>query len=156
MQAIQVLVAALILYFSISDHAVNAQSVESTPRNSSSWSAVKSKDSRIIRISTIALRITIDDDEQPFRLENLDRRFDAKSLTKFLTGYMARSGRIEIVITSITKRNVDGEQEFNEFLERISRQQNAMIVFMPPPTGDDPDIELKNYAAEFESAPNRE
>ena len=156
MQAIHVLVAALILCFTISEHAVNAQSVDSTQKNASPSTAPKSDESRIIRISTGALNITIDDNKQPFRLENLDRRFDAKSLTKFLTGYMARSGRIEIVITSITKRNVDGEQEFNEFLERISRQQNAMIVFMPPPTGDDPDIELKNYAAEFESAPNRE
>lgn len=155
MQAIPVLVAALILCFTISEHAVNAQSVDSTQKNASPSTAPKSNESRIIRISTGALNITIDDNKQPFRLENLDRLFDAKSLIKFLTGYMARSGRIAIVVTSITKREVEGEREFNEFLERISKQPNTLIVYMPPPTGDDPDADLKKFAEELQSEPKR-
>jgi len=155
MQAIPVRAAALILCFTIAQRVVNAQSVDSTPKNASASNVPKSDESRIIRISTGALRITIDDNKQPFRLENLDRLFDAKSLIKFLTGYMERSGRIAIVVTSITKRDVEGEQEFNEFLERIAKQRNALIVYMPPPTGFDPDEDLKKFAAELQSDTKR-
>ena len=102
-----------------------------------------------------ALRVTIDDNKQPFRLENLDRQFDAKSLIKFLTGYMDRSGRISIVVSSLTKRDVEGEREFNEFLERIAKERKALIVYMPSPTGFDPDVELKKFAVEFQSDPKR-
>lgn len=155
MQAIPVLVSALILCITISGQAVNAQSVDSTPKDSNSSNVPGSDDSRIIRISTGALNITIDDTKQPFRLENLDRPFDAKSLIKFLTGYMERSGRIAIVVRSITKRDVEGEQEFNEFLERIAKQRNALIVYMPPPTGSDPDADLKKFAEGFQSDTKR-
>jgi hypothetical protein len=115
----------------------------------------KSEVSRIVRISVNALHITMDDDTHPFQLKNLDRRFDAKSLIKFLNGYMSRTGRIEIVVTSATKRKAEGEQEFNDFLERIAKHQNALVVYMPPPTGFDPDADLKKYAAEFQSYPSR-
>jgi hypothetical protein len=87
MRSIPVRAAALILCFTIAQHVVNAQSVDSTPKNTSPSNVPKSDESRIIRISTDALRITIDDNKQPLRLENLDRLFDAKSLIKFLTGY---------------------------------------------------------------------
>ena len=155
MQAIPVLVTALILCFTISEHAVNAQNVAPKQKDASPSTSPKSDDSRIIRISSGALHITIDDKKQPFRLENLDRLFDAKSMIKFLTGYMARSGRIAIVVTSITKRDVEGEREFNEFLERIAKQQNTLVVYMPPPTGFDPDEDLKKFAAELQSDTKR-
>ncbi len=155
MQAIPVLLAALILCITIFEQAVNAQSVDSKPKNSSLSNAPRSDYSRIIRISTGALNITIDDSKQPFRLENLDRPFDAKSLIKFLTGYMERSGRIEIDVRSITKRDVEGEREFNEFLERIAKQRNTLIVCMPLPTGFDPDADLKKFAAELQSDTKR-
>lgn len=155
MHAIPVLVAALILCFTISEHVVNAQSADSTTKNASPSNASKSDECRIIRISTGALRITIDDNKQPFRLDNLDRLFDAKSLIRFLNGYMARSGRIEIVVTSMTKRDVEGEREFNEFLERLSKQPNTLIVYMPPPAGFDPDADLKKFAEELQSDPKR-
>lgn len=155
MQAIPVLVSALILCFTISEHVVNAQNADSTPKDSSSSNVPRSDDSRIIRISTGALNITIDDTKQPFRLDNLDRLFDAKSLIRFLNGYMARTGRIAIVVTSMTKFDVEGEREFNEFLERISKQPNTLIVYMPPPTGDDPDADLKKFAEELQSDTKR-
>ena len=155
MQAIPVLVSALILCFTISEHVVNAQNADSTAKDSSSSNVPRSDDSRIIRISTGALNITIDDTKQPFRLDNLDRLFDAKSLIRFLNGYRARTGRIAIVVTSMTKRDVEGEREFNEFLERISKQPNTLIVYMPPPTGDDPDADLKKFAEELQSDTKR-
>lgn len=152
MKAIHVMVVGFILCCLFSEQVVTAQELAVPVTKVVPAPEGKSEEGRVIRIPIGALNITIDDGEQPFHLENLDRRFDGKSLTKFLAGYLAKSGGVAVVVTSVTKRQVEGEQEFNEFLERIAKQKNVLIVSMPPPTGDDPDTDLKNYAADLQDS----
>lgn len=103
----------------------------------------------VMRIPVGAIQILIDDHDQPFQIQNLDRRFDAPSLIKFLTGYASKARQMSIVVTSHTKRTVEGEKDLNSFLEQLGKTKSALVVYMPVPTGDDPDVELREFAKTF-------
>jgi hypothetical protein len=102
------------------------------------------------------LKIQVEDGEKPFQLENLDQRFDAKSLTDFLDAYVERLAAkgisVSILVANRTKRIVDGEQLINKCLKQLSETQAAIVVYLPVPTSLDPNEELRKFADEF--APN--
>ncbi len=96
------------------------------------------------------MNIDIDDEEKPFKLKNLNRRFSGTQLTEFLAGYISQTdGVISIVVHSSTKRNAEGEREVVELLTQRAEQGKVLVVYLPPPTGFDPDTALRKYAESF-------
>jgi hypothetical protein len=117
----------------------------------------------LLRLSTDTLWIRIDDENKPFLLKNLDQRFDAESLIEFLHAFVAHSSKRNkapnIVVESLTKRVVDGEDAFNDCLNKISAEHSVAVVILPVPTGIDPNAELRRFSEAFRqqktSAPDK-
>ena len=100
-----------------------------------------------------ALRIRIDDENKPFLLENLDRRFNADDLIAFMNGFLLeqpeRSEPPCIMIGSDTKRIVAGEEVVNERLRQLAAKHGVNVIILPAPTGRDPDSKLRKFAEQF-------
>jgi hypothetical protein len=106
--------------------------------------------SGILRLPLGTLHISIDDEDRPYKLENLDRRFEAAGLIQFLEAFSAKSkDPISVLVNSRTKRSVEGEEKLNEFLTQLNQKRKAVVVYLPPPTGDDPDHDLKQFEKDF-------
>lgn len=133
----------------LANQSIFAQNIAITQTPSNATPNAISQISGVIRIPLGALRIEIDDENQPFRLVNLDKRFDAESLARFLAAYVEKSRHVTIMVTSNTKRLVKGEEEFNRFLEKLGKGKKVLILHMPQPTGFDADAELREFAATF-------
>lgn len=143
------LLLAVIVGSLLATESIFAQNIAITQSPSGATPNVISQNSGVIRIPLGALRIEIDDENQPFRLVNLDKRFDDVSLARFLAAYVEKSRHVTIMVTSNTKRLVKGEEEFNTFLEQLGKGKKVLILHMPQPTGFDADAELSEFAATF-------
>lgn len=116
-----------------------------------------------LRLPSDTLWIRIDDEELPFVLTNLDQRFEAKPLIEFLRAFavqrLKNNESPTIVVESLTKRSVDDEDAFNDFLNEITTECNVAVVILPMPAGDDPNTELRRFFDEFKqlkpAGPNR-
>ena len=99
------------------------------------------------------LWISIDDEDKPFLLKNLDERFDAESMIGFLNAFVVDSASKNelpsIVVQSLTKRVVVGEDAFNECLNRLAAKHTVAVVFLPVPTGGDPNTKLRRFFKEL-------
>lgn len=107
----------------------------------------------VVHVPIDALRIRIDDEDKPFLLENLDRRFDADDLIAFMNGFLLNlPDRTEppcIMIGSDTKRIVAGEEVVNERLRQLADKHGVTVIILPAPTGRDPDSKLRKFAEQF-------
>ena len=146
---VSTVIFAAIVWSSFSMESVVSQNAAFNQTRLKAMSNVISESSGIVRIPLGALRIEIDDEDQPSRLDYLDKRFEAATLAKFVSAYVEKSRHVTMVVTSKTKRDVEGEQQFNAFLEQLGDDKKALILYMPPPTGFDPDAALRQFAATF-------
>ncbi len=107
----------------------------------------------LLRLPVDTLWISIDDEEKPFLLKNLDQRFEAESLTTFLQAYAVQCSKNKkspsFVVESLTKTVVVGEDTFNECLSKMTTEHNVSVVILPMPTGDDPNMEIRRFSDEF-------
>jgi len=103
----------------------------------------------IFHVPDNVLRIQIDDDDKPFLLKNLDRRFAADDLGSFLEDFARYSSRVKqspcILVESETKRVVTGEHVFEQHLKMLALEHGVNVIFMPSPTGRDPDADLRAF-----------
>ena len=129
---------------------------------SQAWTSAPSKRKGMtLRIPGNVIRIAIDDSEIPFHLSNLDQRFTADSLLKFIDGFVKsqpEEGELPcVLIESSTKRLVEGEDQFNRHLQQLATDNLLTLIYMPPPTGDDPNVDLRKFARSFEqSSPTKD
>ncbi|MEJ7591156.1 MAG: hypothetical protein WKF77_06375 [Planctomycetaceae bacterium] len=102
----------------------------------------------IFHVPDNVLRIQIDDDK-PFLLKNLDRRFAAENLGSFLEDFARYSSRVKqspcILVESETKRVVTDEELFNQHLQTLALEHGVNVIYMPSPTGRDPDADLRAF-----------
>lgn len=138
---------AFLLMFALTALSPN-RAFNQTPPNSSATSK-----GVILRLPSDALWISIDDNAKPFLLSNLDERFDSHSMIRFLEEYVDHCAKKKtlpsIIVSSQTKRVVDGEEAFDECLKRLASERFATVVFLPPPTGHDPNSDLRSFSKEF-------
>lgn len=121
------------------------------------WSSSPSKrKGETLHIPSNVIRIAIDESEKPFHLSNLDQRFTADALATFIDGFVrAQSERGElpcVLIESSTKRLVEGEDLLNRRFQQLVTENLLTLVYMPPPTGDDPNLDLREFAKSFKQA----
>ena len=102
----------------------------------------------IFHVLDNVLRIQIDD-EKPFLLKNLDRRFAAADPGLFLEDFARYSLRVKqspcILVESERKRVVTGEDVFEQHLQTLALEHGVNVIFMPEPTGRDPDADLRAF-----------
>jgi hypothetical protein len=105
-----------------------------------------------LHLPTDTVWISIDDEDKPFRLKYLNQNFDAESLIEFLHAYVSHCAKKnetpDIVVESLTKASVDGEDALNDCLNQIAVQHCVTVVYLPLPIGRIPDQFLK-FADEF-------
>ena len=122
-------------------------SVGSPPNSASTSKGV------ILRLPSDTLWISIDNEDKPFLLKNLDERFDAESMIGFLSAFVVHSAMKNelpnIVVESLTKRVVVGEDALNECLNRLATEHTVAVVVLPVPTGVDPNTELRTFSKEL-------
>ena len=79
----------------------------------------------LLRLASDTLWISIDDEDKPFLLKNLDQRFEAESLIGFLRAFLVHCSKKNeapnIVVESLTKRVVDGDDVFDSPLREWQR-----------------------------------
>jgi hypothetical protein len=117
----------------------------------------------LLRLPSDTLSISIDDEDKPFLLKNLDQRFEAESLIGFLHAFVVHCSKKNeapnILVESLTKRVVDGEEAFNDCLNRMAAEHSVAVVILPVPTAVDPNTELRKFSDEFKqqktSAPDK-
>ena len=138
---------AFLLMFAITALSTNLASKQTPPNSSATSKGV------ILRLPSDALWISVDDNAKPFLLSNLDERFDSISMIKFLEEYVEycaiQKTLPSIIVSSQTKRVVDGEEAFDECLKRLVSERSVTVVFLPPPTGHDPNSDLRSFSKEF-------
>ncbi len=102
----------------------------------------------IFHVPMDVLRIQIDD-EKPFLRKNLDRRFAAADPGSFLEDFARDSSRGKqspcLLVESETKRVVTGEDVFEQHLQTLALEHGVNVIFMPEPTGRDPDADLRAF-----------
>jgi hypothetical protein len=107
-----------------------------------------------IRIPVNVIRIAIDDSEKPFHLSNLDQRFTADALVRFIDRYvkgLPKKGELPcVLIESSTKRLVEGEDQLNQHLQQLATDNLLTLIYMPPPIGDDPNVDLREFSRTFQ------
>lgn len=107
----------------------------------------------LLRLPKDTLWIRIDDQKMPFVLTNIDQRFEAETLIKFMRAFFVhrsmKNESLSIVVESRTKRIVDGEDAFNDFVKKMAISYNLAFVFLPVPTGDNPNIEIRKFSKDF-------
>lgn len=142
-----VFAVACLLVFALTALSTNRASNQTPPNSSATTKGI------ILRLPTDALWISIDDNANPFFLSNLDERFDSSSMIRFLDEYVDHYAKkktlLSIIVSSETKRIVDGEEAFDECLKRLASERSATVVFLPPPTGHDPNMDLRSFSKEF-------
>ena len=103
----------------------------------------------IFHVPINVLRIQIDDDVKPFLLKNLNRRFAADDLGTFLEDFARNSSNVKhslcILVESATKRVVTDEDLFKQNLQSLALEHGVNVIFMPSPTGRDPDVDLRAF-----------
>lgn len=144
----------LIFVLTIACHEANAQKSTPFPNIAAQNHEPKEAEKRIVRIPPGALTIEIDNHETPLRLANIDRRFETTTLIRFLTEYVVKSPSVTIVVKSNTKRYIEESAELDKFLEQLANLSKVTVVYLPSPTGADPNRDLKKYADEFFSESN--
>ena len=141
------LTTAFLLVFALTASSTNLASKQTPPNSSATSKGV------ILRLPSDALWISVDDNAKPFLLSNLDERFDSISMIKFLEEYVEYCGIQKtlpsIIVSSQTKRVVDGEEAFDECLKRLASERSVTVVFLPPPTGIDPNRDLRSFSKDF-------
>ncbi len=139
---------ALLLIWALIALSTNLASKQTPPNSSTASKGV------MLRLPSDAVWIIIDDEDKPFLLSDLDDRFDSTSMIKFLEGYTEycaiNKTLPSIIVTSRTKRIVDGEESFDECLKRLASERSVTVVFLPPPTGIDPNRDLRSFSKEFQ------
>ena len=96
------------------------------------------------------IRLEITDDGEPFRIVNVDRRFSASELIRFLKGFAKLNPGLCIVVESQAKRLVEGEEEVTKALKVLAKDKGAKVIFLPPPTGSAGDDALQEFSKNFE------
>lgn len=150
------LTTAFLLVFALIASSTNRASNQTSQNSSTASKGV------MLRLPSDALWISIDDENRPFLLSNLNERFDSNSIIKFLDEYAEycaiQKTLPSIIVHSLTKRVVDGEESLDECLKRLAGERSVSVVFLPPPTGIDPNRDLRTFFKEFkekDSAANK-
>ncbi len=142
-----VLTPAFLLVFALTVLSTNLASMQTPPNSSAASKGV------MLRLPSDTVWISIDDEDKPFLLSDLDERFDSTSMIKFLEEYVEycaiQKTLPSIIVSSQTKRVVDGEEAFEECLKRLASERSVTVVFLPPPTGIDPNRDLRSFFKEF-------
>jgi hypothetical protein len=138
---------AFLLMFVLTVLSTNQASKQTPPNSSAASKGI------MLRLPSDALWITLDDKDNPFLLSNLDERFDSSSMISFLEEYVDHCAKKKtlpsIIVSSQTKRVVDGEEAFDECLKRLASERSVTVVFLPPPTGHDPNMDLRSFSKEL-------
>ena len=141
------LTTGLLLMLALTVLSTNLASKQTAPKSSAASKGV------MLRLPSDALWISVDDKANPFLLSDLDERFDSTAITNFLEEYVnyctKKKTLPSIIVSSLTKRVVDGEEAFDECLKRLASERSVTVVFLPPPTGIDPNRDLRSFSKDF-------
>lgn len=103
----------------------------------------------VLQLNEPLIRLEFTDDSEPFRIVNVDRRFSASQLIRFLKGFAKLNPGLCIVVESQSKRLVEGEEEVIKALKVLAKDNGARVIFLPPPTGIAGDDALQEFSRNF-------
>lgn len=97
--------------------------------------ASQAKTGKIIRLSPGSISISISGGNLPFEIESINRQMSSGQIVDLLKRFYRESKSTRsIIVRSMTKRRVEGEQEFEDALAELSKTYGVDVVFMPSPT----------------------
>ncbi|MFN9718092.1 MAG: hypothetical protein ACK58L_05310 [Planctomycetota bacterium] len=103
----------------------------------------------VIQLNEPLIRLEVTDDGESFRIVNVDRRFSASELIRFLKGFSKLNPELCVVVESQAKRLVEGEEEVTKALKLLAKDKGAKVIFLPPPTGSAGDEALQEFSRNF-------